>query len=46
MKIEEEFNDFIASGIIDENEFQEYEICIEEFDNKHNTEKNNHKRRF
>jgi len=34
MKIEEKFNEFIASGIIDDNEFQEYEICITEFDNK------------
>ena len=34
--LEERFNDFIATGILDlpENEFQEYEICITEFDNK------------
>jgi len=30
---EEKFNKFIESGIIDDNEFQEYEICITEFDN-------------
>lgn len=32
--IEDKFDEFIASGIIDNNEFQEYEIFIEEFDNK------------
>ena len=34
--IENKFNEFIESGIIDRNEFQEYEICILEFDNKIN----------
>jgi hypothetical protein len=32
--IEEKFNKFIESGILDENEFQEYETCITEFDRK------------
>lgn len=33
-KVLERFNEFIESGIIDDNEFQEYEICITKFDNK------------
>ena len=38
--IEQKFNEFIETGIIDDNEFQEYEICITEFDNKIGEEKN------
>lgn len=34
MTIEDKFNKFIESGALDDNEFQEYEICITEFDNK------------
>jgi len=34
MEIEKKFNRFIESGALDRNEFQEYEICIIEFDNK------------
>lgn len=33
-ELEEKFNEFIETGIIDNNEFQEYEVCILEFDNK------------
>jgi hypothetical protein len=33
-KLEKQFEEFIETGILDENEFQEYEICIIEFDNK------------
>lgn len=33
-ELENKFNEFIESGALDENEFQEYEICINEFDNK------------
>ena len=32
-EIEEKFNQFIETGILDNNEFQEYEICINYFDN-------------
>ena len=41
--IEKKFNEFIESGILDRNQFQEYEICISEFDSKeqeHLKEKN------
>ena len=31
--LEKQFEAFIETGILDENEFQEYEICITEFDN-------------
>ena len=43
--LENKFNQFIESEIIDKNEFQEYEICITEFDNKQNgkTKKENTK---
>ena len=34
MSIESKFNEFIETGALDNNEFQEYEICITEFDNK------------
>lgn len=40
MTIEDLFNEFIESGIIDNNEFQEYEICIIYFDNKTKNTKN------
>lgn len=36
MSLTERFNDFIATGIIDDNEFQEYEACIVYFDNQLN----------
>lgn len=32
--LQDKFNEFIESGALDENEFQEYEISILEFDNK------------
>jgi len=31
--IEKKFNEFIETGILDNNEFQEYEACIIYFDN-------------
>lgn len=31
--LEDKFNEFIETGALDKNEFQEYEICIQEFDN-------------
>ena len=32
--LDEKFNKFIESGALDNNEFQEYETCIIDFDNK------------
>lgn len=32
-KLENKFNEFIESGALDNNEFQEYETCITQFDN-------------
>ena len=33
-KLEKKFDELIATGIFDDNEYQEYEISIIEFDNK------------
>jgi hypothetical protein len=33
-ELEKRFNEFIETGALDKNEFQEYEISIQEFDNE------------